>query len=279
MSHLNLTLFGSFQATLDGIPLLDFESNKVRALLAFLGTEGARPHHRIEVATLLWPQMDDTAALRNLRHAIANLRRCLGDAHARVPFLLVNRHTLQLSPRADISVDVIIFRRLLDVAQSAASPQKAVDAWEAALALYRGEFLQGFHLRRSAPWEEWLLLRREEFEHSMLQVLRALARTHERNGDYGKASEYVRRWIHHAPWNGEAHHELIRLLALNGQRSEALAQFDTCRALLKSELGVDPMPETVALVDAIRQGSFPPPSSLLVWPRGLPSSMCSGPAP
>ncbi len=271
MVQLHLTFFGSFQATLGNTPLLDFESNKVRALLAFLGTEGVRPHHRIEVATLLWPQMNDAAALRNLRHAIANLRRCLGDTRARVPFLLVDRYTVQLSPDADIVVDVVAFRRHLALAHLATSQDEAIGPWQAALALYRGEFLEGFRLRRSAPWEEWLLLRREEFEHSVLQILRHLAWAYERKGEYDRASGYVRQWIQHAPWNEEAHHQLIRLLALDGRRSAALAQYETCRALLKRELGVEPTSETVALVDAIRKGDFPPLSSLGVSSRRAPS--------
>ena len=272
MVHLCLSLFGSFQATLDDTPLLDFESNKVRALLAFLVTEGTRPHHRIEVATLLWPQMDDAGSLRNLRHAIANLRRCLGDTRARVPFLLVDRYTLQVNPDANLTVDVLQFRCLLARAQLATSEQEALCLWRDALALYRGEYLQGFRVRGSVPWEEWLLLRRKEFEHSMVQILDNLARAYERRGEYRRASEYVQQWIRHAPWNEEAHHQLIRLLALDGQRSAALAQFETCRALLRSELGVDPTPETVALVNAIRKGDFPSPSSFVVSSRRVSPS-------
>ncbi len=53
MSHLALRLFGSFQATLDGRPITGFESNKVRALLAYLAVEADRPHSRDELVGLL----------------------------------------------------------------------------------------------------------------------------------------------------------------------------------------------------------------------------------
>ncbi len=279
MSRLNLALFGPFQATLDSTPLLDFESNKVRALLAFLGTEGVRPHHRIEVATLLWPQMDDAAALRNLRHAIADLRRRLGDTRSSLPFLLVTRYTVQINPDADVSIDVVAFRHLLATGKSSAVDADAITAWEAALTLYRGEFLQGFHVRNSVPWEEWVLLRREEFEHGMIQALRGLALAYERGGNYKRAGEYVRQWIQHTPWNEEAHHELIRLLALDGQRSAALAQYESCRTWLENALGVEPTPETTALANAIRDGNFPPPTALTAAPRihSRPAHPPSGP--
>ena len=55
MARLMLFFLGPFQATLDGRPVLGFESNKVRALLAYLAVEAARPHARETVAALLWP--------------------------------------------------------------------------------------------------------------------------------------------------------------------------------------------------------------------------------
>ena len=36
MAHLSLSLLGPFQVTLAGEPVTSFESNKVRALLAYL---------------------------------------------------------------------------------------------------------------------------------------------------------------------------------------------------------------------------------------------------
>ena len=49
MSTLLLSLLGSFQATLAERPIAGFESNKVRALLAYLAVEGDRPHSREEI--------------------------------------------------------------------------------------------------------------------------------------------------------------------------------------------------------------------------------------
>jgi len=261
MPHLELQLFGPFQAVLDGRPLLEFQSNKVRALLAYLATEGTHPHHRVKVSTLLWPRMDDSAALRNLRYAIADLRRRLGDTHSRVPFLLVTRYTIQLNPLAEMSVDVVAFRDRVRAAARSNSEEEAVRCWQAALTLVRGEFLQGLQVRHSVPWEEWLLLRREEFEQGLLQALRALAWAYERQERYEHAQTYVRQWLRHVPWDEEAHRQLIRLLALEGRRTAALAQYERCRAVLENDLGVEPTLETTALANAIRAGESPSPVS------------------
>ena len=79
MPHLQLTLLGAFQATLDGQPVVGFESNKVRALLAYLAVEADRPHPRATLAGLLWPERPDCDALANLRYALSNLRQAIGD--------------------------------------------------------------------------------------------------------------------------------------------------------------------------------------------------------
>jgi DNA-binding SARP family transcriptional activator len=78
MPILSLSLFGPFQAALDGRPITGFESNKVRALLAYLVVEADRPHSRDELIGLLWPDQLDAAARANLRQALANLRKDQG---------------------------------------------------------------------------------------------------------------------------------------------------------------------------------------------------------
>lgn len=57
------------------------------------------------------------------------------------------------------------------------------------------------------------------------------------------------------PLREETHQHLMRLLTLSGQRGKAIEQFETCRRLLKNELGLEPTPETGALYECIRVGA------------------------
>ena len=254
MTHLHLSLLGPFIAARDDEPLSGFESNKVRALLAFLAVEHERPQQRIELATLLWPDMDDASALRNLRHAVANLRRLFGDARAERPLLLVTPRTLRLNPDA-VSNDAAEFRSYL--ARAAEGGDAAIEAWQAAVDLVRGIFLEGLRVRGSAPWDEWLALQRETFRQEEREALRKLARAYEQRRDYDRALAAARRWVQNAPWDEEAYRQLMRLLALDGRRAAALAQYERCRQLLKTELNLQPTAETTALAQAIRDNTFP----------------------
>jgi DNA-binding SARP family transcriptional activator len=98
MAHLSLSMPGPFQVTLNERPIMDFKSNKVRLLLAYLAVEADRPHRREVLAGLLWPDWPDRDALSNLRYALSNLRRVIGDRHADPPFLLITRDTLPVQP-------------------------------------------------------------------------------------------------------------------------------------------------------------------------------------
>ena len=88
MARLSVSLLGPFQVLLDDKPVTGFESAKVRALLAFLAADAGRPRTREALAELLWPEHPAGAAFANLRHALTNLRKVIGDATAQPPFLL-----------------------------------------------------------------------------------------------------------------------------------------------------------------------------------------------
>ncbi len=65
---------------------------------------------------------------------------------------------------------------------------------------------------------------------------------------------YVTRLLNLEPWREEAHRQLMQLLVWSGQRSAALAQYETCRRVLANSLGVEPQAETRQLYDRILRG-------------------------
>ena len=227
MARLSLSLLGSFQVTLDGKLVTGFESDRVRALLAYLAVEADRSHRRDALAGLLWPDWPDRSALTNLRNALSNLRKVIGDRESASPVLLVSRETLQFNPAGDSWVDAQAFRALAAADQLASRLEEAV-------ALYRGAFLEDLGLEDSAPFEDWTQVVREQLQRQCLIALEQLAQHYEQHGNLDKASEYARKQIDLAPWQEEAHRHLMRLLALSGQRSAALAQYETCRHLLRA---------------------------------------------
>ena len=251
MAHLSLSMLGPFQATLDGQPVTGFESSKVRALLAYLAVEADRPHPRELLAGLLWPDYPDRSALRNLRYALSNLRQVIGDRQADPPFLCIARDSLQFNTASDHSLDLTGLADLEPQAPCGSS--LSVDRLEQVVAAYRGGFLEGFACD-SAPFEEWVLFKREQVGRQVLWALRRLATHCEQCGKYEQAITYARKQLELEAWDEEAHRQLMRALALSGQRNAALAHYESCRGLLMRELGVEPSGETEALYASIRDG-------------------------
>jgi predicted ATPase len=257
MSHLSLALLGGFQTTLDGTPITAFETDRGRALLAYLAAEASRPHRRDALTGLLWPNMPEPSARHNLSQCLFNLRQALGDHQAEPPFLLISRETLQFNSTSQHTLDLATFTALLNACDAHPHPQLetcrlCIPRLQQAVELYRGDFLAHFFLADSAAFEEWALVQRESLHLRAMAALAALADSYEQDGDAAAGIRICRRQLELDPWREESHRQMMRLLAGSGQRSAALAQYETCRRVLASELGVEPAAETKALYQQIK---------------------------
>jgi DNA-binding SARP family transcriptional activator len=261
---LNIRLFGALEVALGDVPVV-FPTEKARALLAYLAVEREHPQRRDALAGLLWPDQPERKARHSLRQALSHLRRVIGDQDRSedegVLFLDVSRDTVHLNPQADVWADVLAFSEL--DAQNAAHRHRRVGTCrrclyrlERMVALYRAPFLTQFFLGDSPAFEEWVLVTREWLHRPAMDALRVLAAYYERRGDLAQARACALRQVTLDPWREEAHRRLMRLLAFEGQRSAALAQYEACRRALAQELGVEPTEETRALYAAIRDGDL-----------------------
>ena len=255
MAHLRISLLGPIQVILDGQPVTGFKSNKVRALLAYLAVEADKPHRRETLAGLLWPDWSEREALGNLRYTLSDLRRAIGDRAADPPFLIISRDSIQFNTSSDYWLDVTVLTQTLE------SKTASTEEQEKALDLYKGGFLEGFSVDDSPAFDDWTLLTRERLARQTSASLHALAVSCEERGDYEKAQAFAWRQLQLEPWDEAAHQQLMRVMALSGQRSAALTQYESCRKLLKEELDVEPSEATKELYEQIRAGKLKPPAS------------------
>jgi predicted ATPase/DNA-binding SARP family transcriptional activator len=257
MTQLSLTLLGSFQVTLGEKPANGFESNKVRALLAYVAVEADRPHRRETLAEFFWPERQEGVARKNLKQALANLRKAIGDRKAAPSFLRVTRDDVRFNADSAHLLDVTEFTKLLTACKShshrrLSTCRPCIRRLEQAVGLYGGELLEGFFLKDSSAFDEWVLVKREGLQRQMMDALKHLATHYERRGEYEDACETTRRQVELEPWDEDAQRGLMRSLVLNGQRSAALVQYELCLQTLAEELGLEPTDETTALYKQIR---------------------------
>src|SRR5262245_2796151 len=270
MTQLTLSFLGPLQITLAGEPVTAFRSDKERALLAFLALEADRPHRREALVGLLWPEQPESLALNNLRKSLARLRQTLRDQDAAPPFLLITPKTIQFNRKSNYQLDVSEFTTLLDGCQQHRHRQIATCAicsrrLEQAADLYRGDLLHGFFLADCVTFDEWLLVKREWLRRQALDALYPLSEFYTRRAEYVLAQGYALQQIVLEPWRESAHRQLMRALALCGERGAALAQYAVCSRVLAEELGVEPEVETKELYERIASGNLraqPPISNL-----------------
>jgi predicted ATPase/DNA-binding SARP family transcriptional activator len=259
----------------DGQPLTQFGYAKVQALLAYLTVEAERPHMRDVLAELFWPEQPPGAARVSLRQALAHLRRALDDPDAGASLITTTRTSVQLIPSEQYWLDLTAFDELLLACHQIAGGEAEDELLTAqrlqqAGALYRGDFLEGFPLIDCPAFDEWVAARQIALRTRMLQALDCLAGLYEHHGAYGQAMQIARRQIAIEAWHEAAHCNLMRLLALSGERDAALAQFAQCRIALQSHLDMSPAPETLELYAQLKAGAALPPA-MQKQPRPPPS--------
>lgn len=275
--QLALLLFGPVEVTWDGAPVT-FATNSVRALLAYLAAEPARPQPRELLAALFWPNQTRAAAYTNLRQTLIRLRKAFPATADVATFLKISSHALELKHEA-ITSDLARFEELL--AQFAAHPHAAdfstcpacLDRLKEAAALYREEFLQGLYLEGSEAFEEWLHFKRESLHRQALQLLQLLAQAHEAKHEFEEMRFYAARQLALEPLHEEAHAAMMRSLVLGGDRNAALKHYEAFRSNLVAELGVEPGDEIATLCTQIRKGTFPPASLAALPNHNLPASL------
>ena len=241
-ARLEFALLGTAAITLDGKEVSGQVPAKSQALLYYLAVTGC-PQSREKLAGLLWGDKPEAKAKANLRKSLSTLRQVFGDA------LIITRPTAAFNRETDYWLDVEAFESAL--AQDAPASESLEPLGEA-VELYRGEFLEGLSVRQALGFEEWVLGERERLRQLAIQALHRLSEAYSVRGEVAAAIETTNRLLALEPWQEEAHRQLMTLLARSGQQSAALAQYEVCRRILAEELGVEPLPETQALLQRLK---------------------------
>lgn len=255
---LRIHTFGGLTLEHNGSPITGFHSRKVEALLVYLACTG-RPHPREVLAELLWPERSQVQSLANLRTGLSNLRQVL-PSHVHT-----TRRMIALLDESAVWLDVAELERLLTLAGIQERRESVLSNDEAktlakALDLYHGDFLHGFYVPDSRAFEDWVELERERLRRTVIEALHHLVLFDLEHGVYADGIAQATRLLALDPLHDEINRHLILLLAQAGQRTQALAQYETYCRLLDEELGARPSPDIVSLYRQIMAGEVAPPA-------------------
>jgi len=217
---------------------------KTQALLVYLAMTGRRVRREV-LADMFWGDTGEDGARANLRLALTKLRQAL-------PGLVVaDADSVGLAEGEPRDVDALQLLHTVD-----ALLQKPVEEQEAAVARYRGPFLQDFVLRECADFEDWVNSERQRVDRRVVVLLRELVQAARRTAKPAREVQRLLEWARIEPWNEEVQLPLIRLLAQTGATAAALDSFEACRRAMAEELGVKPSVALAMLADQVRRGEL-----------------------
>ncbi len=244
-----------------GGQVVEMDTRKAVALLAYLALSGT-PQSRDGLAAFLWPDFDESRARAALRRTLSTLKRGIGPA-----FLDIARDNLGLVSRPGLWLDVRVFQAGVAAVRSHAHDDaglcpRCVSALKSAAALFEDDFLAGFSLRDSFPFDEWQRQQAESLAREMDRVLDWLVQALAARHDFEPALAHAHRWLDRDPLREAAYRQLMRLYAWTGRRDAALRLYQDCQRVLDEELGVAPLKETTELYEAVLAGRLALPAAV-----------------
>jgi DNA-binding SARP family transcriptional activator len=205
------------------------------AVLALLAVARNRGLSRDKLQAYLWPESDAEHARHGLNQLLYFQRRHLNGGG-----LYLGRKTLRLNP-AVITSDVWEFEDALDAG-----------AYESAIRLYAGPFLDGFFVRGVPDFEQWIEDQRRRFQQRCVEAVTTLARSAAAAGDHCRALVWWRRAAELNPFDAETVRQMVAASLAIGDRATAIGAAHQYADLLRTELGIAPDPEVMRLVDQMR---------------------------
>ena len=226
-----------------------------RFVLAHLVTERKRAVTQAELAEALWPESLPASWTLALSAIVSKLRAGLATIGLPRSRIIGNAFgCYQFTPPGDTWVDVEAALAGVDAAEGAlvaGKPQAAYGPSLIATTILRRPFLPG----HDGPWVDE---RRALLAARLVRALDCRAEALAANSEPTLAIAHAREAVRLEPYRESGYRRLMRLLAANGDRAEAVRAYQQCRQLLEKELGVAPSAETESLYREItRPGRRP----------------------
>jgi ATP/maltotriose-dependent transcriptional regulator MalT/DNA-binding SARP family transcriptional activator len=216
-------------------------TRRARDIFCFIAS---RPHRRTPKDTIIdtfWAEADLDIVEKNFHPTVSHIRKALNSNQPlKQNFLVYRDGDYQLNPEFSYRIETEEFDRLINDGETARRERnfdRCIDCYEQAVALYRGEFMQG-------SYEPWVEEQRTYYREQYLRMLESLAAVAEKKEEWTRAMDLAQRIIREDAFREDIHCLVMRAHAALGNRKAVKEQYDDLRELLQRELGVEPATQT-----------------------------------
>jgi DNA-binding SARP family transcriptional activator len=230
-----LELLGTVSLRSDTAPVpVAAQHKRPLGLLAILALSGSRGLSRDRIEAYLWPESTAARARHALDQVVYGIRQALGSDS-----LLSTGRELRLHPEF-IRADTWEFEEAM-----------RADRWPAAVALYKGPLLDGFHFTDSRELETWIETERGRFLQQYQTALERLANRSAETGDLSQSVIWWRRLATSDPLSAGVTKKLLLALAAAGDRAGAVKHARLYQELVRQELEMEPDSEIQDLASSL----------------------------
>ena len=219
-------------------------TKRARDIFCYIATSRHRRVAKDVLVDTFWPEDDPAVVEKNFHPTISHIRKALNSRQTlKQNFLIFRDGAYQLNPELSYLIDTEEFDRLVADAEAAKREKDNARlrvALENAHKLYRGEFMPGVY-------ENWAEERRTYYTEQFARVTGALAKLSLAERRFAEAQRYAAESMKLDPFREDMHRVTLKVLAAQNKLPAAKKHYNEMRSLLRSELGIDPSPETLRL--------------------------------
>ena len=211
-----------------------WKTQSVRELFYYLLTT-PQPVTKEEIGGMFWPELSPQQLKTRFKNEIYRLRRALGQ-----DTILFDGEFYYFNKNLDYEFDVDIFKAGLENARISQNMDEKISHYQAAVNVVHGLFLEDVG-------SLWVMTEREHLNQEYLSALLSLSRLYLGIGHERNALQACQQLLARDPCYEEAHRLIMQIYDLLGDRPAVVRQYQTCKATLKTVLGLSPSPKTEEL--------------------------------
>ncbi len=248
-NKIQINMLGSPKITYNGTDITDKLSYKSAGILYYVSANNCSSREKI--AYTFWEGSSEDAAKYNLRYNLWSMNKIFKSSNKDdEPILEWNKNNLFLNENYEVDIDIKKYSKELK------SEDLDLKSLIKLKSLYKGEFLEGFYLKDSFSFNDWLFFEREKYQKKHIKVLENLLTIYKKEKNYDKIINILNEMLNFNSLDENLYVELIKMYLEKGDRANALVIYNKCVHVLRQELNISPKKSTEKLLKIIKNKNY-----------------------
>lgn len=216
-------------------------TKRARDILCYIASRRHLRASKDVIIDTFWSDVDFEVVNKNFHPTISHIRKALNSNQPlKQNFLIYRDGDYQLNQSFSYLIDTSEFDRLLiegEAARRAREFERCISSYERAIALYRGEFMQG-------SYDDWVEEQRSYYREQYLRMLESLASVAQKMEDWQRSLDLAQQILREDPFREDIHCMIMQAYSALGNRAAIKEQYESLCRTLRKELNVEPVAET-----------------------------------